>query len=805
MILKSVRLHPFGKTTDHTYEFSGSIAVVLGPNEQGKSTLRQAIHHALFTPTQLTPMQTEKAVGRWYPRPGGDHAVVTLVFDHNGVERSLVRRWGAGHRSELTGGGPAIADEAAVQKRLGEILGHNEATGRLVLSTGQTELARTLEAIKKANPGDLPHVSDVLTVAAGAAGDIGPERLKATLAAVIDKHFSRWDRRRQAPDLDKGSERGVGNPWKNGVGTILAAWYAWHKQGEQLATLQQTERDLDSATSELVALEAQLADDAAFINVGRPLRDGLNERHVLDAALAPLQAAAAAMTDALGKWPVARAAMAASTEKIGELSVAIGKLEAEQEASRRRHDAGQTQEGFAVIVQTQEAWNAATDAVSRAVRPAADVLAELVRVTERIKDVRNRLDAQQLTYTIAATEPVSAVVTAGIEPERVVPIGPATAAGEARSRLTIQAGSLTLTVTSGAEDVDLLFAALRSDEQREGQLLRACAAASLADAQAQLKHYETLVQAATRAQDTLAAQLRGRTFVAWQQDVAAIAALPQTRAPAAIALELKDAREKLTAATAAQAVYGENVRNWSDHYTDQDTLLHALVESRATIKHSTEQLETLPTIPAGFATAEVFLTELNRREAATTGRHDRAMDLVARQQQLKDAVAERCTAELAEEVAIAERAFTRARREGLAYERILAALEEIVQAGETDPTEVFSAKVTEYFQSVTGDSDAIGFDDQLPSAVQRGAVVISPDQLSQGGNTALALAVRLALADIHLGSSRGFIVLDDPFVDLDAVRRGRAARLVQQFAERHQVVFLTCHEPHAEHFTAAGS
>ena len=55
MILKRVRLHPFGKTTDRAYDLSRPIAVVLGPNEHGKSTLRQAIHHALFTPTQLTP------------------------------------------------------------------------------------------------------------------------------------------------------------------------------------------------------------------------------------------------------------------------------------------------------------------------------------------------------------------------------------------------------------------------------------------------------------------------------------------------------------------------------------------------------------------------------------------------------------------------------------------------------------------------------------------------------------------------------------------------------------------------------
>ena len=42
MILKSIRLHPFGGTLDRTYDLAGPVTVILGPNEEGKSTMRSS-------------------------------------------------------------------------------------------------------------------------------------------------------------------------------------------------------------------------------------------------------------------------------------------------------------------------------------------------------------------------------------------------------------------------------------------------------------------------------------------------------------------------------------------------------------------------------------------------------------------------------------------------------------------------------------------------------------------------------------------------------------------------------------------
>src|SRR5690625_3775492 len=80
MILKSIRLHPFAGIRDRTFEFGGGLAVVLGPNEAGKSTLMHAIWNALLTSTSLTARQLDQEMGRYFPANGGDVIRVTMVL-----------------------------------------------------------------------------------------------------------------------------------------------------------------------------------------------------------------------------------------------------------------------------------------------------------------------------------------------------------------------------------------------------------------------------------------------------------------------------------------------------------------------------------------------------------------------------------------------------------------------------------------------------------------------------------------------------------------------------------------------------
>jgi exonuclease SbcC len=75
--------------------------------------------------------------------------------------------------------------------------------------------------------------------------------------------------------------------------------------------------------------------------------------------------------------------------------------------------------------------------------------------------------------------------------------------------------------------------------------------------------------------------------------------------------------------------------------------------------------------------------------------------------------------------------------------------------------------------------------------------------LSAGTRDLFALSVRLAMAELFLADRRGFLLLDDPLVDLDPGRQKRAAALLEEFAEKYQLVLFTCQPTHASLFDGA--
>ena len=51
----------------------------------------------------------------------------------------------------------------------------------------------------------------------------------------------------------------------------------------------------------------------------------------------------------------------------------------------------------------------------------------------------------------------------------------------------------------------------------------------------------------------------------------------------------------------------------------------------------------------------------------------------------------------------------------------------------------------------------------------------------QGARGALALAIRIALAEVYLQSSDAFVMLDDPFVHMDTNRLTQAIDILKSF------------------------
>lgn len=71
------------------------------------------------------------------------------------------------------------------------------------------------------------------------------------------------------------------------------------------------------------------------------------------------------------------------------------------------------------------------------------------------------------------------------------------------------------------------------------------------------------------------------------------------------------------------------------------------------------------------------------------------------------------------------------------------------------------------------------------------------DNLSCGYKDLVDIALRMALIDVMYDEEKPFIILDDPFVNLDTEKLEKAKAMLNKLANDYQVIYFTCHESRA--------
>ncbi len=803
MKLISIRLHPFGASIDRTFTWGDGLNVLEGPNEFGKSTLSHALWHALFSPSNMTPVKLEKTMGRWYPKPNGDHVRITLRFSADGRTWTLGKTWGAGSSSHLqVDGGASMAQPAAVQAELLRLLRRNEATWGRVLFTGQAQLTRTIAKLREEGHS-LDDVHGLLAGAAAIPGDIAPDKLLGGINDRINAHFGRWDITARGPE----GGRGLARMWANKVGPVLKAFYEKETLRAELNRVVSHERAVDGVNERIARLQDDAGKDAAFIAEGRALRLGLGQRTGLEERVARLTGSVEQLMKITTDWPGAEQVISAKEQELTRMKNTLDHVDTELANARRQAQAQTVREGYKRLTEARTAWEDARRRLDE--QPAVDprALDELRQLETRMVELGIRMEAQKLAALLESSDDRTVTIQRGTgAPENVTLAPDSPWEGAAAGRLTVEVGSVRLTVRSGQEDVDALIAQLNTAEHRRTELLAAMGRNSLAEAETAAKAHEEQLRSVKSKADLHLAALQGRTAEEWEAEVQALSQLPATRDIAVLEQEqnsLRDIRSKLEAEVEAKR---HEVAQWQQAHVSVAKLVEKVMAEREELKAAEQQLAGLPALPAGHATVNGYLRLLTDREDAqetSRGQLEAARQELAR---LEGGTPTRTAEDLSAELDLKEREFQRRLAEGQALLRIRDTLETVIaQRGNDDPLQGLTDAIAHRFNALTnGRYTGVTLDGLTPAQVT-GHATLSSDLLSQGALGSLALAARLALAELYLREDNGFLLLDDPFTDMDPERRSLAMAALVDFAAHHQVILLTCHTGHAEELVHLGA
>ena len=691
-------------------------------------------------------------------------------------------------------GSAAIAEPTKVQEQLLRLVHRNEATWRHVLFVGQAQLARTMQVLKDQSK----EIDDIQPLIAGAAaipGDISPDKLAAAIVERIEGHFSRWDINTGGPEKGKG----IDSPWANKIGHQLAAYYAMETVRRDLKNVRGYEDQVDEVNTKIKRLQAAIEFDREFVTTGRGLKDGLASRGGFEEKIKRLGGEQTALKAVLVNWPGADKVISGKISELEGVKTTLQALADELKSAKKRADAEQLRFVHGKLVEARDAWNAAATKLSESKAVSVKSLAELKRLEKDISDFRIKIEAQKLSAKIESATPTSVMIVRGTEaPESLTLTAAEAWEGQANGKLIVELRDMKISVESGTGDMNALFEQLETASQRRSESLETLGHQSLSSAEAADINHQKYFRDEQHKKELYTAALLGRTEEEWAVEIAALEALPETRSVATLETEHTTARSNEAKLTIEIQNEQKKIVTWTTEHTDLDTLMTKILAKTSELNATKLELDGLPPLPEGFNSVTDYLAVLRQKERCQSEVEDKLSELKIEQAKLAGGEPRHTAEELRDDLESKEREFQRKQAIGQALLRIRAKLQEVVaSSGDGDPMQGLASTIAGHFKNLTcGRYDGVKLDGSTPVAIS-GPLVLETDLLSQGTLGSLALATRLALAELYLDGMEGFLVLDDPFTDMDTARRRAAAHCLGEFAKQRQVIFFTCHPDHA--------
>lgn len=792
MIINTVRLFPFGGTADRSYAFAEGLNVLLGPNEAGKSTLVNALFAALFVPPDVRRSADDwkNFLARCLPYPEGDTARVEIEFTESGGRRLRYRcAWGGAREERLyLEDGTEINEPAAIRERLSRALRFGRGTYQGVLFARQDEMARTVARLRE-NPEACRTIAGLLRAALFEAGGVSVEALEAAIDAAEEKLLQNWDLERDEP----AGSRGLENPYKRGVGEILAAYYRMEELRKRCREARAAEEQAAELAGRLEASAA--AQEALRQRLGEMERfeDDARERAALEPRLESLALQEKHLKKIISDWPRAEERLQGIKKQIenaekeaAALETELWEAEAVIKGRAQRELLHRAQPLQAAVAEKE----AALAAMPRLARTGLEQLEQKEQELERLKAV---VEAMKLRAHFSTAAPLELTVTASLDEPQAVRVERELAL-EGAGRLLLEAPDWTLEVFSGEGDAAQIIEQIHREREALEVKLRELAVKDLAEARAACARREAAAGDLGTLRARLETLLGELSYGELEAAVASLGPEKAVREPEAIRSALEEVKVSLSTLQVEAKREAEQIARWEEQFGSFDQTVDELAELRRQIREAEARLAKLAPLPEGYDSGDAFFNALKEMREERYRLNERVAALKEELALLQSRLPEESTEELAEALGRAEAEWERLKSRGRAIRVVKSefkALKDELDGGTLEPlAELFAQNLA----ILTGRRyTAARLDGAVPGEIISAEGKALPVELLSAGTTAgVALALRLAMCAYLLQGAGGFMIMDDPLVNFDPERKKAAAGVIQKFARTSQLIVTTC-------------
>ena len=791
MIITKVKMAPFAGVSNRELDFTSGLNVVLGDNEAGKSTLVNAIFALLFIPTHVKRNASEwkDYLARFLPVGGGDTVSVTAEFLHGADEYALTRSWGETRECRFViNRGAVMTKEETVKEHLSEILRYGKGTYENVLFARQDEMMQTVKLLRQ-NKEASGTLSDALRSTMFQAGGVSLDELAMAISDTKKKLISNWDVERDGPR----NNRGIDDPHKKNVGDLLQAYYMVEELTRAVRLSRDAEERLETMMAQLtetVQSQAALAPKKAMME---KVEHDVHKRAALEPELRALAPEEETLKRVNMEWP-------GKIERLKHLAVQLEMekkrhtaLTLELEKAKAAVEAQKTRARYQVIKPLLEQLRGTESELSLLTVVSAEDVAWL---EEQVAVATNReaeLRAMKLLAKLSVQQPMQISVTSGLAPTESVMVDEYMQF-DGNGVLRLTSAEWTLDIQSGQEDVETILTDVRNARESCTTKLLELGCKDVAEAKETLAKRNLLAARLSELRAKMDGILQGQPLAELEAAVADLPVEEPLRDPETIYSDKGKAETDMRLVENEIAGLQTQIQAWEELYRSFDAVMDRLADVKSSAREIQQQLAALAPLPEGYADAREFLAALQVVRQESQNYADavfrQKIALAEAQSQLPEVTAE----DLIEQLRDAKQHLARLKREASAALRVEAEFNRLVSALDQNTLDPFVESFSRYLSPATGYRyQAATWEGALPTGITAtDGKELPVDLLSAGTTRGIALALRLAMAEFLLEDAQGFMVMDDPLVDLDPSRKEYAAAMLRAYAEKKQLIITTC-------------
>ncbi len=801
MKLKSIKLHPFAGIRDKTIDFEDGVNVLCGPNEAGKSTIYHAILNGLLTTTSLTTTKVESEMGRFFPVGGGDVIRVDIELQDEDQKTIRIRKaWKKGNRqgsaSLYLADNTEITDEEQVQQGIEDLLPVSAATLRTILLADQSGLHRTILEMEKED-GVRKELGDILRQNLMETGGVSVDRFRELLDGRYEAYYKRWDRSQDYPERN----RGISNPYKTGTGKVLDAYYQKEQLRLDLADAKSFENELDALNKELSEWIGKQKERKEKFDKLQPLKKGISQRQLLEQRVETAKGKRKELLEISKGWPVMEDRIIQLKPKQDKLREKIEALIKEQKLSQNKQKAEQLQAKLKKLRDVRSRVEAAQKELKEAKEIDFEDVKQLRERRSEINNLNGQVEGARLTLRIISDSDKSIEFTeSGKEGEKVK-----LSSGNSIEKIATGGFSLTIegvdvVVYSGEGDLEKIVKELSSKKKDLQEKLKALDVDSAQSAESLAELYSQKLQNKNNEEKLYNSELDGKSEEDLKKELEELGDVDEVRSLEEVSEEIVKEKTELNSLSREADEAKEKLDKWKESFESVDDVIMELAEQSKSIKDISGEIEGLPELPEGFTSADEFVERVDEFDHKIR-RADSLINEKKLEKTSKESNApETSSEELEKMMEDAKADFERIHHEAETLANVRERTIELLESMDANTYSGLEENFLKWLRQMVGNRfNSVQMNGDLPTTFQTDdGRPLSYEILSHGTKDIVSLAWRFALTEYFLQEQAGFIVLDDPMVDMDPERREMASDVIEEFAGTHQVLVMTCHPEHAE-------